>query len=202
MSSPLMGDLLSHAGFCLRSRTRADCAHCSGTSTGTVAYNAELAHCFRCGWAANARGLARSLGLLREKSLSPEEYERLRRERQALRQHAEVLLAVEKAAFLEAQERVLQVEAMRRNAGSRLGALRGGAPERYACEEENVWQALVEVHNQMPRAAAAYNIIAFAAHRDRLAFALDPQARDRPISAALEGGHVIDERGYRFEVQL
>ncbi len=61
---PPMRDLLEHAGLRIRSATRADCAHCTGRSTGTVSYNAEFAHCFRCDWATNRVGLGCELGLL------------------------------------------------------------------------------------------------------------------------------------------
>ena len=56
--------LLKRAGFWIRSATRADCARCTGGSRGTVSYNAEVAHCFRCHWAANWVTLARELGVL------------------------------------------------------------------------------------------------------------------------------------------
>jgi hypothetical protein len=56
---PSLRDLLAAGGFRLRTGTRADCAHCRGNSRGTVSYNAEVAHCFRCGWSANRFQLAR-----------------------------------------------------------------------------------------------------------------------------------------------
>jgi hypothetical protein len=60
---PPMRDLLERAGFRIRSANRADCAHCRGRSIRTVGYTTEVAHCFRCGWAANRVRLARELGL-------------------------------------------------------------------------------------------------------------------------------------------
>ena len=120
------------------------------------------------------------------------------RERQSLRRDAETLLEIERASWLEAQDVVLQLEAIRRNAGRRLD----GGIERWPGETELAWQALAEVYRQMPRAAAAYNVISFASRKDRLAFAVDPQARERLINDALEDGHVPDERGYRFGLIL
>ncbi|HEV2521421.1 MAG TPA: hypothetical protein VGT24_03490 [Candidatus Acidoferrales bacterium] len=58
-----MGDLLAQAGFVVRTATRADCGRCTGRSQGTVSYNAEVAHCFRCDWSANRYTLVRDLGL-------------------------------------------------------------------------------------------------------------------------------------------
>ncbi len=62
-----MQDLLERAGFRLRRRSRADCIHCPGRSRGTVSFNSEVAHCFRCGWKANTYILARDLGLLTDR---------------------------------------------------------------------------------------------------------------------------------------
>jgi hypothetical protein len=62
---PSLRDLLAEGGFRLRTATRADCARCQGRSRGTVSYNSEVAHCFRCGWSANRFRLARELGLAR-----------------------------------------------------------------------------------------------------------------------------------------
>lgn len=61
---PGMRELLEGAGFHMRSATRADCAHCTGRSHGTVSFNREVGHCFRCGWKANVVTLAREIGLL------------------------------------------------------------------------------------------------------------------------------------------
>jgi hypothetical protein len=59
-----MYSLLKQAGFKIRRRGRADCIHCEGHSRGTVSFNDELTHCFRCQWKANSFTLARELGLL------------------------------------------------------------------------------------------------------------------------------------------
>lgn len=58
-----MGDLLAAKGYRLRSRGRADCVNCSGTSRGTVAFNRDVAYCHRCHWRANVRRLAREQGI-------------------------------------------------------------------------------------------------------------------------------------------
>jgi hypothetical protein len=56
-------ELLERAGFGIRSAKRADCAHCTGRSRGTVSYTERVAYCHRCGWRANDVRLARELGL-------------------------------------------------------------------------------------------------------------------------------------------
>lgn len=58
-----MGDLLAAKGYRLRSRGRADCVNCSGTSRGTVAFNRDVAYCHRCHWRGNVRRLAREQGI-------------------------------------------------------------------------------------------------------------------------------------------
>lgn len=58
-----MRELLQRAGLRIRSNKRADCAHCRGRSTGTVAYNQRAAYCHRCGWRSHKAQLERELGL-------------------------------------------------------------------------------------------------------------------------------------------
>jgi hypothetical protein len=58
-----MADLLAAKGFRLRSRGRADCVHCSGTSRGTVAFTSDVAFCHRCRWSANINRMAREQGI-------------------------------------------------------------------------------------------------------------------------------------------
>jgi hypothetical protein len=80
---PPMRDMLERAGFRIRSTNRADCAHCLGNSTRTVGYTSELAHCFRCGWAANRLGFAKHLGLLPNDPATREKLRVDRRHRRA-----------------------------------------------------------------------------------------------------------------------
>jgi hypothetical protein len=84
-----MSALLEGAGFRLRGGTalsgnrRADCAHCTGNSRGTVSFTAEVAYCHRCRWSRSRLALARELGLVRGNSraaaATPFERERRRR---------------------------------------------------------------------------------------------------------------------------
>ncbi len=65
-----MPDLLERAGFTLRGAKRADCAHCSGSSRGTVSFTDEVAYCHRCHWTANMVTLARQAGVARDRTPS------------------------------------------------------------------------------------------------------------------------------------
>jgi len=127
---------------------------------------------------------------------------REKKERAALTNDAGMLLAVEKAAWIDARDDVLQLEAIRRGAGVRLNALHLGAPERWPGETELCWDALAKAYRQMPHAAATYNVISFAPQRDRLAFALDAKTREQLVEEALERGFVAGTRCYHFEVIL
>jgi hypothetical protein len=115
---------------------------------------------------------------------------------------ADSLLAQEFAAWRWAQDAVLRLEDIRRNACKRLEAIRRGELERWPGESEVASELLAEVSRQMPRAAAAYNVISFAPPEDRFDFALDAAARKKLTDDALERGWVADAKGYRFEVQL
>jgi hypothetical protein len=81
-----MPSLLERAGFKIRGTSRADCIHCDGRSSGTVAFTEAVAYCHRCKWTANVRTLARQLGLLATDPQSRRRFmmqdrERRRRER-------------------------------------------------------------------------------------------------------------------------
>jgi hypothetical protein len=133
---------------------------------------------------------------------SREEIERQRRIREREESEADALLGLEFSAWRNARDELLQLEAVRRNAGKRLDALYRGALKRWPGEAEWAWEALAMVYQQMPRAAARYYVISFAQPSERFAFSLDAEARETLIDEALERGWVADSKGYRFEVQL
>jgi hypothetical protein len=216
-----MARLIVELGFEVNERTRrAPCPLHSGSNPTSFSWtDSGLWKCQSCGAGGDRIALVRAVkqcsfrdavGYLAElagvpvhgKQRTEAEIEQAQRERQLLRRDAESLLEIEKAAWLEGRDVVLQLEGIRRNAGERLQAMHRGGKERWPGEMETLWFALAEVYRQMANAAAAYNVISFAPHTDRLAFAVDPQARDRLINDALECGYVADERGYRFEVIL
>lgn len=201
-SSATMGELLAASGLCIRSATRADCARCTGSSLGTVSFdNAKgVAHCFRCGWAASQRGLARELGLLTERILSPYERSRLRREQEALERDAIALLAAERSVYLRVRTALHRLEQIRRNAGKRLYEIQAGGKEHYRGEEELAWAALADVAARMPRAAAAYAIVSFASPDEQARFALRTSERAEMIDGVLEAGFVQNRLGHRLEL--
>ena len=87
--------------------------------------------------------------------------ERQKRHRERETAEADALLALEFVAWCEARALVLQLEAIRRNAGKRLQAIHRGEQERWTGETDLAWEALAEVYRQLPRAVAAYNAISF-----------------------------------------
>ena len=216
-----MNRLLESLGFVVNERTkRSPCLLHSGSNPTAFSWTESgLFRCHSCGRGGDRIALVREvkqcsfreavayLAALagveyRSDGLSRAEVEEAQRKRQSLRNDAETLLSVEHLTWRKAQDVVLQLEVIRRCAGRRLNALNSGAGERWPGEGEFAWEALAEVYRQMPRAVAAYNVISFAPHKDRLTFALDAQARDRLTEEASERGYVADESGYRFEVQL
>jgi hypothetical protein len=64
VSTQTIQSLLERAGFHVRGATRADCAHCQGTTRGTVSFNNAVAFCHRCKWTANIRQLSHGLGIV------------------------------------------------------------------------------------------------------------------------------------------
>jgi hypothetical protein len=124
----------------------------------------------------------------------------LRSERAQEERVAQVLADAERGALTDARDNLHRLLALRRQAEQRLIALESGARPRWADEAETCWGALHIVADEFPKADAAYCISAFAAPRERYEFALHPNRRLGMIHAALERGHVANERGHRFEV--
>ena len=136
------------------------------------------------------------------KRLPDDEAKRLRSERKRENAAASKLAELERTAFFEARENCHQLERIRRLAAARLRRIHHGDAERFQGEADLAWFALAEVAAQMPKAAAAYSLMAFAAINTRIDFALHPERRERLIQDALEAGYVSNEQGIRHEVQL
>jgi hypothetical protein len=202
-----MARLLESLGFVVNERTRrAPCLLHSGSNPTAFAWREDGRwHCFSCGMGGDRIALVRAvrrcsfreaieyLAALAGVEHSPQnipraEIERARLALQSLRRDAETLVVLEHVSWRMVQDEVLRLEAICRNTGRRLEALHRGEPERWSGETEYAWHALVMVCQQMPRAAAAYNVASFAPHRDRLAFAVDSKERERLIEEALERG--------------
>ena len=156
-----MRDLLAQGGFRLRTATRADCARCSGRSCGTVSYNAEVAHCFRCGWSANRITLAREIAPTRRTRVGPrtkarrEAQQRAKNEREIrafacwreerLREVSDRYYALSRAAARAAA-------ALARHGGQASGML---TPE----EHELAWGALARFYHEEARLSATFDFL-------------------------------------------
>ncbi len=109
------------------------------------------------------------------------------------------LTEMERAEWLAARNRCLQLEKIRTCARNRLATIRGGAPERFAGERALAEAALRDVAKWEPHDSAAYTILSFAGRRDRLRYLLANDAdREALVRATLARGGVHDDRG-RFQ---
>lgn len=148
-----MPELLERAGFRIRSATRADCAKCSGRSSGAVSYTAEVAHCFRCDWRANTVSLARELGLL---SADPALRARLREEtRRRRRFDAEI------SRFDAWRETQLRHVCGDTYALSRA-AIRASAVLHRDPDCEVAWDAVARWYHSEAQLSAAFDFLSFA----------------------------------------
>jgi len=217
---PMRG-LLAALGFSVNQGTqRCACLIHGGSNPTAFAWtNSGLWKCHSCGAGGDRIALVRAVrhclfrqavefltalaGVeFRAHHVSRSEIEQLQSERTSLRKDASAALAVDGSSSCETRDAVLQLEAIRRNAGHRLREIGAGSLERWCGEAEWCWASLAEVSRQMPRAAAAYAVATFAKFQGRLRFALDPAAEEQLIAEALENGYVADESGCRFEVIL
>jgi hypothetical protein len=213
--------LLEALGFAVNERTRrAPCPIHSGKNPTAFAWREDGRwHCFscsaggdrialvravrQCGFSQAVQFLAALAGVEYKPGIvSREIIEQQKRISEREASEADALLRLEFAAWRTAQVVVLQLEAIRRNAGRRLDTIHRGAPERWPGETEFAWEALAEVYRQMPRAAARYYVISFAQPSERFTFAMEAEASETLTEQALERGWVADSKGYRFEVQL
>jgi len=192
--SPL-SDLLALAGFRVRTARRADCPSCTGSSRMTVAFAGEVYFCHRCKRTGNRRTLARELGLLATDRESVIRRLAEARESAKVRSVADRLRAAERCILGRARANLLSLVALRRNAGARLMALRGGARERFPQETELAWDALRFVADHEARASASYLVAAFASERDCAAFALHPERRAALVDRVLEEGGLRADHG-------
>ncbi len=214
-----MPELLVALGFVVNERThRAPCWLHAGQNPTAFSWRDDGRwHCFSCGLGGGKIGLVRAakncgfreavkflaaLAGVQPGRVSGQQIPREKRERAALENDARTLLTIEKRAWREAQDVVLSLEKIRRDAGRRLKEILRGSPERWSAEAERCWAALAEVAGQMPRAAAAYALTSFAPRAERLRFARDATARQEMIAAALDAGFINTDSGYRIEIVL
>lgn len=150
---PPMPELLARAGFHLRCATRADCAKCSGRSTGTVSFTADVAHCFRCGWRTNSVSLARELGLL---SAGPALRAKLRQEarrRASFEGEIQRFEAWRNAHLRRTSDEILAL--------SRT-AIHASRVLQHFPDSEPAWDALARYYHADSRLSAEFDFLTFA----------------------------------------
>jgi hypothetical protein len=158
-----MRELLEHAGFRIRSAKRADCAHCSGSSRGTVSYTDEVAYCHRCHWTANEVTLARQLGVAG--ALRPRPASHLRGDKppatsrsDLARQRRDALLREFEAWRQGRIQRLYDEDRARTRAIMRCADWMQRIPE---CEEQ-AWEALKRFYDQTAKLNAAIDFLTCA----------------------------------------
>lgn len=147
-----MRTLLRSSGFRIRNSKRADCVHCTGKARGTVSYNTDVAHCFRCGWATNTVTLARTLGLYANDL------------EQRLRQREETIcrINIEEVIrqFDEWRERRIRYVSDRFRTLGRAATWANEVLRIYpGCEEG--WEALTRYYHQKARLSAHFDFLCF-----------------------------------------
>jgi hypothetical protein len=199
---PPLPDLLERAGFRVRSATRADCV-CPGGSRMTIAFRGDLYFCHRCHRKGSRESLARAMGLLATDRESLARRRKEACESAKLRSVAGRLRATERRVLVRARANLLNLVALRRNAGARLAALHaGGAPERFPGETELAWAALRFMADHELRASASYLVAAFASEKDRAIFALRPGQRMPMVNRVIDQGGLLADRGRWVELVL
>jgi len=186
--------------------------HSEKTPSFAVHPTRQIYHCFGCGIGGDAfdfiariertdflgatKILAARAGVQLERVPS-QETERLRSEHKRQVDAAAKLAALERAAFFETRGECHQLERLYRLASSRLRRIHHGDAERFQGESDLAWFALSEASRQMPKAAAAYSLMAFAPLEQRVDFAIHPGRREAMAEDVLELGSVSGH-----EVQL
>ena len=213
--------LLEALGFDVNERTRrAPCVLHGGSNRSAFSWTEKgLWKCHSCGQGGDRIALVRAVRKCSFRDAvellaalagaefcasraSRAEIKQLQAEQLALRRDASGAVVVDTALWLETRHTVLQLEAIRRNAGRRLMEIFEGSRERWCGETEWCWAALAEVASQMPHVAAVYAIASFGKFSDRLRFVFDRAFTEELIGETLESGYVTDEHGHRFEVRL
>ncbi len=216
-----MPQLLAELGFRVNERThRCACILHNGRNPGAFSWKTDGRwFCFSCGVGGDKFALVQQVKkcdfkdalrfLAALAGVRPEdnrkfkaELDHARCERKSREAAQEKLKAIELQDFLRAQKNILGLEALYRNAGRRLRELNAGSAERFANEGEVAWMALALVAREMPAAAAAYVIAAFADTPTRLTFSMCPNVRLHLIHECLSLGGVFDDRRYFFEFTL
>lgn len=214
-----MRAVLTNFGWRVRSRNRADCGLCRGSSSATVAYREHVWHCHRCHQGGDVYALVRVVqgcdfraamayvaalaGIRLEDRPSVD----LRRELAARKQQrervehcAEKLAALERALFRERRDRIHETENKRLKVSERLAALTRGEPERFHGEQEGLWLRLQAAAVLLNTDIPAYTLLSFGPPGERARFVLHPELRDEIIASVRWAGHIRTADGKQIEV--
>jgi len=170
--------------------------HCFGCGIGGDVFD-FIARIERTDFLGATKILAARTGVSIQ-GIPKDEAERLRSERKRKNEAASKLAELERTAYFEARENCHQLERIRRLAVARLHS----NIERFRGEVELAWFALSDVAAQMPKAAAAYALLAFGTLDTRIDFAIHPERREVLIEDTLGAGFISNEEGIRHEVRL
>lgn len=112
------------------------------------------------------------------------------------------LRTTERALLLQFRDEIHRLEGVGAFAARRISALRAGAQKRFLSQLACAAKALDAVAYDLPRAVAAYMIVAFAQQNLRNSFVLHPERREQMVGRVLGRGYILTERGQAMELLL
>ena len=216
-----MPELLDTLGIRVNSRTRrAPCLLHNGSNPSAFCWtDSGMWFCFHCGQGGDKlsliqairhcsfldalRFLAALAGIEWADLNSVEARRQLaeaKRKARRVKAGSQKLQRLEQDLLLAARDELLSLHKLRRDAGTRLAALRRGARPGFADEEAVAWDALGLVAEQELGVAAKYSLLAFGAPTVRSCYALHPEQRKALVDEVLITGVVVDERGRVMEI--
>jgi CHC2 zinc finger len=211
--------VLSQLGWRIRSRGRADCGLCRGSSSATVAYREHVWHCHRCNeggdvftlvraanrcdFPAALRFLSELTGIRLEDGRSADFHRQLaarKRQRERLEAGANKLSAIEHVLVRECRDRIHDAERKRLRVSQRLAALARGEREQFRGEHEALWLTLQAAAALLNTDLPTYTLLSFGAVDERARFVLHPELRVEIIAAVRRAGFVRTADGKQMEV--
>ena len=216
-----MPELLSTMGIQVNTRSRrAPCLLHGGTNVTALSWRDDgVWFCFSCGKGGDKfslvqevrkcsfldalRFLAALAGIEWSSLNTAEVHQQLaeaKRKARRVKAGSQKLQRLEQYLLLAARDELLSLHRLRRNAGTRLAAIRRGNKPRFADEEAVAWDALALVAGQELAVSAEYLLLAFGAPTMRSRYALHPEQRRTLVEEVLLAGAVVDERGRVMEL--
>lgn len=181
-------EVLRHFSWRLRSRKRADCGLCQGSSKGTVAYSDRVWHCHRCHEGGDVYGLVRAvhhcdfpralryiaqLAGVRLDYPQQDDWRthiaKRKRQRERLETAARKLVALEHLTWVECRDRILHCERVLTTPGP------------WNDQQWRRAQAACALRDGY--ALPAYTLLSFAAPMERAQYVLHPETQARMAAA-------------------